>query len=84
MTLTVILIAAAHAIPIFLVGIQYGKWLARLIAVFMVGIGIYTGNPIYIAMDLLGVMVGLFFTEILISTFSSNSQALDEETKQIF
>ena len=83
MTLTVILIAAAHAIPIFLVGIQYGKWLARLIAVFMVGIGIYTGNPIYIAMDLLGVMVGLFFTEILISTFSSNSQALDEETKQV-
>ncbi len=61
MTLTVILIALLHAVPVLVVGaVKRSKiWLA-VIAMIAGVIGVVTGSPAYAAVDLLAVAVAFF------------------------
>ena len=61
MSETVLLIGLAHAVPVLLVGVVSRNATAVFItAVVMAAVGLLTGSPMYIGMDILGVLIGLF------------------------
>ena len=56
MTLTVILIAAAHTVPIFLAGAITGsKAVVTVVALIMCAVAFATGSPLYTGADLLAI-----------------------------
>ena len=59
MSLTVFAIAAAHAVPVVLVGaISRRKGPTIITAVFVGAVGALTGSPVYMAIDIVAVVIG--------------------------
>lgn len=69
------LIALLHAVPVLVIGLaSNSKSRAIYTAIFMATIGVITGNPVYMAIDLLAVGLALWFCLAVIDE-SSPSQA---------
>jgi hypothetical protein len=71
----VYLIALLHGVPVLVVGLaSNSKSRAIYTAIFMATLGAITGNPVYMAIDLLAVGLALWFC-LAASDESSQSQA---------
>lgn len=57
MSLTVLLLAAAHGIPVLLASLSGKRSVVTVVALVMAAIGIAVGNPVYMFVDVLAVFV---------------------------
>jgi hypothetical protein len=58
MSVTVLLIAAAHGVPVFLAGAMSGnKAVVTVVALIMAAIAMATGNPAYAAADFVAILL---------------------------